>query len=113
MEPYVCRSGDYFFLIDNEEVEKLKISQLEDTLLFEGGEPTDKKGRLSFEPNGDTKLILKRHPENASSWEEIKVIELVLNGKGYDELYFGGLVKWGELGIDYYVQDILRPNFHM
>lgn len=109
MEPYVCRNGDYFYLIDNKEIEKLKTSQLEDTLLFEGGKSSNKIGRLSFDPNANEKIALKRHLED-KGWEGIKVVELIINQKGYDELYHGGLVAWGELGFDYFVQDILRPN---
>ncbi len=109
MEPYACGNGDYFFLISGKEFEKLKTSPLEDTLLFEGGESTDKKGRFSFEPHGDIKLALKRYPKD-EGWEGIKVVELVLNQRGYDEMNHSGLVKGGELGIDYYVQEILRPN---
>ena len=109
MEPYACRNGDYFFLIDNEELGKLKISPLEGPLLFEGGVPVGKKGKLTFEPNGDTKLALKRHPGDAG-WNDIKMIELILNQDGFNDIYFGGLVVGGVLGIDYFVQDILRPN---
>ena len=55
-------------------------------------------------------LMLKRYPENSSCWEDIEVIELVLNQEGYERLQYGGLVKMGGLAINCYVKDILRPN---
>jgi len=109
MEPYACRNGDYFFLINGEELETLKTSSLESDLLLEGGKHAGKKGRLSFKANGDTKLAIKRYPAD-HGWDEIKIIELILNQVGYNEIYQSGLVRFGDLGIDYYVQDILRAN---
>lgn len=106
MEPYTCRNGDYFFLVTYSEIQDVANLPLEAPLLLEGDKLTGKVGRLSFEPKGDCKLRLKRHPDDLAGWNEITAIELILNRAGRESLDHFGLVVSGGLNIDLYVKEI-------
>ena len=96
MESYACRNGDYFFLVNNLDINTLKDSSIESNLLFEGGDSTGKISRLSFDVKAHKKISLRFLPSDDLGYEYAQKVELIINSRAYDELYFGGYV----VGID-------------
>lgn len=89
MEPYVTRNSDYSFLVNQGEMEAVRIASIEDQLLWEGGDPVKgMKGILTFNPKSETRVALKYHPEGTLSWDDFTAIELIINKEGWQDLYY-------------------------
>ena len=106
MEPYACNNGDYLFLVFNSDLPAFECGPIESELLLEGGEPTGKRGRLSYNPGQCEKISLIPAPWERG-WDDIRIIELTLNQEGKDELLYGsGIVIQGLPEIDLYIQNL-------
>lgn len=106
MEPYICNNGDYYLLINHQEVEALKNNLLEEKLMEEGGKITNKIARLNLNSFKKDKITLTLHYNYKAdkSWENIAIAELTLNQEGYTELFYSGKVVQGMLNRDLYIK---------